>query len=68
MIKINRALGLATASDLERVVEPLASFICATDRPRAALMRAVAILCDEVAQTNRVASSHFETVSENHWS
>ncbi len=44
MIKINRASGLATESDLERVVEPLASFICATDRPRAALISALAIL------------------------
>jgi hypothetical protein len=68
MIKINRALGLTTASDLERVVEPLASFICATDRPRAALLRALAILFDEVEQTNRAANSHFATVSENHWS
>jgi hypothetical protein len=68
MIKINRASGLATESDLERVVEPLASFICATDRPRAALISAMALLCSEVEQTNKAARSHFATVSENLWS
>jgi hypothetical protein len=65
MIKINRGLGLATERDLERVIEPLASFICATDRPRAALISALAMLCSEVEQTNRAALSHFATVSEN---
>jgi hypothetical protein len=66
MIKINRALQWAAQSDLERVVEPLASFICATDRPKAALIRALAILKSEVEQTNRAAHAHFATVSENH--
>jgi hypothetical protein len=68
MIKIDRASGRAPESNLERVVEPLASFICATDRPKATLISALAILFSEVEQTNRVANSHFATVSENHWS
>ena len=68
MIKINRASQRSRESDLERVVEPLASFICATDRPRAALLSAVAILFSEVEQTNQAALAHFATVSENHWS
>jgi hypothetical protein len=68
MIKINRATQWAPENNLERVVEPLASFICATDRPRAALASALAILLNEVEQTNRAASAHFATISENHWS
>jgi hypothetical protein len=65
MIKINRALRLSTERDLERVVEPLASFICATDRPRTALISALAMLCSEVEQTNRAAISYFAILSEN---
>jgi hypothetical protein len=64
MNKINRNLETATDNDLERMVEPLASFICATDRPKAALARALALLCSEIAQTNRAASSFFATLSE----
>jgi hypothetical protein len=66
MIKINRAHGRTTDRDLERVVEPLASFICATEKPRAALISAMAILFSEVEQTNRVADAHFATAWESH--
>ena len=68
MIKINRVSGMAAERDLERVVEPLASFICATERPNAVLRSALAMLFSEVEQTNRAASEHFAAVSENHWS
>ena len=68
MCKIIRALGPANDVNLERVVEPLVSFICATERPRAALASALAILFSEVEQTNRAASAHFATISENQWS
>ncbi len=46
-------------SDLERVIEPLASYICAADQPRAALMSALAVLLAEVKQTNRAALAQF---------
>jgi hypothetical protein len=68
MAKINRTLGGAADDNLERVVEPLASFICATERPRAALASALAILMSEIEQTNRAARGHFAAISENHWS
>lgn len=45
----------ASESDLARVIEPLASYICAADRPRSALASALAILMNEVKQTNRLA-------------
>jgi hypothetical protein len=68
MIRIHRSLGTAAEGNLERVVEPLANFICATERPRAALASALAILFSEVEQTNKAANAHFATISENHWS
>ena len=36
MAKLNLK-QLSASSDLERVIEPLASYICAADQPRAAL-------------------------------
>lgn len=42
-------------SDLERVIEPLANYICAADRPRVVLRRALNVLLAEVASTNRAA-------------
>jgi hypothetical protein len=44
---------------LEQVVEPLASYICAADRPREALLSALAVLLAEVEETNRTALVHF---------
>jgi hypothetical protein len=45
-----------SARDLERVIEPLASYICATDQPRTALLAALALLFNEVDQTCRAAN------------
>jgi hypothetical protein len=46
----------ADQSDLARVIEPLASYICAADRPRAALASALAVLVREIEQTNHAAA------------
>jgi hypothetical protein len=43
-------------ADLARVIEPLASYICAADRPRAALASALAVLVREIEQTNHAAA------------
>ncbi|MCE9553015.1 MAG: hypothetical protein K8T91_06510 [Planctomycetes bacterium] len=43
--------------DLERVIEPLVSYICATERPKTALTRALALLVNEVEQTNQAANA-----------
>jgi hypothetical protein len=59
MNAINLDFELPVASDLERVIEPLASYICAADQPRAALLSALAVLFSEVEQTNRAALAHF---------
>ena len=43
--------------ELQRVIEPLASYICATERPRRSLRLALAALSLEIDQTNRLAAS-----------
>ena len=49
---------IPTESDLERVIEPLASYICAADQPKAALNQALAALFHELEQMNRTANAH----------
>jgi hypothetical protein len=63
MITYNRKPRRATATDLRRVVEPLASYICATDQPRAALNLAFSVLVNEVAQIHRAAKAHVAAIA-----
>jgi hypothetical protein len=51
----------ATESDMERVIEPLASYICATDQPKAALALAVEVLLNEIEQMNTTARAYIAT-------
>jgi hypothetical protein len=53
--------------ELSRVIEPLASYICAANRPRAALESALAILLSEVRATNRSARAHVRGKSGQGW-
>ena len=46
-------------ADLKRVIEPLASYVCAADQPQAALLSALALLFNEMDQTNRLARAHY---------
>jgi hypothetical protein len=43
---------------LQQVIEPLASYICAADRPRAALRSILKALLSEVQQTNQTALAY----------
>jgi hypothetical protein len=61
----NRVLKRSSASELERVIEPLASYICATDQPKSALLSALAVLLREVSATNRAAATYFRTTTLN---
>ena len=65
MNRVNREPEQVTESDLERVIEPLASYICATDQPRAALMAALAVLFREVDRTYRAANAQIATFAGN---
>ena len=55
-------------SDLERVIEPLASYICAADHPKAVLRRALAVLYSEVEHTNRSAHAGLAAFATSQWS
>jgi hypothetical protein len=68
MNPVKREWEPATQSDLERVIEPLASYICATEEPRAALMTALAVLFNEVDRTFKSATAHIATFSGSQWS
>jgi hypothetical protein len=58
MKTLNNHLNNA-GSDLAQIVEPLASYICASERPREALLSALAALFDEVQGTHKATLSHF---------
>ena len=44
--------------DLTQVIEPLASYISAADRPREALLSALSVLFEEVQGTHRATLMH----------
>ena len=44
--------------ELAQVIEPLASYICAADRPRETLLSVLAALFDEVKGTHRATLMH----------
>jgi hypothetical protein len=64
MKTLNCALQWAADSSLEQVIEPLASYISASERPKAALMSALSILVSEVERTNRAAFVHITSRRE----
>jgi hypothetical protein len=65
MNRINGTANRIGGEDLQRMIEPLASYICATDQPQAALLSALALLYREVEGTNRAALSHFQAYLQN---
>jgi hypothetical protein len=55
-IQIDRKLP--AESELLRVIEPLASYICAADRPKERLLSVLSVLRSEVQAMNQVAMMH----------
>ena len=53
-------------ADLKKVVEPLASYISATNRPRATLILALIMLVNNVQEIADAANTYLATLSENH--
>jgi hypothetical protein len=53
------AAETSLTNDLQQVIEPLANYICAADKPRTALMSALDFLVREVEATNQAARTHF---------
>jgi hypothetical protein len=68
MSTLNSQFGRTRNNELEQVIEPLASYICATDQPRVALISALAVLVSAVKETNKAARIHFRNFSEVQWS
>jgi hypothetical protein len=68
MNTLNRKLTRTADSEMERVIEPLASYINATNQPMATLMSALRALASEVRKTNRAASRHVTAFTETCWS
>jgi len=54
--------------EMQRVIEPLASYINATNQPLTTLMSALRALASEVRKTNRAASMHVTAFTETCWS
>jgi hypothetical protein len=66
MKNVNFELAARKQHELKRMIEPLASYICASGRPRAALARALAALATEVEQTHRAARVHISALAGNY--
>jgi hypothetical protein len=65
MNTLNSTWTTASPRDLERVIEPLASYISATNQPMATLASALAALVSEVKKTNRTASTYVAACREH---
>lgn len=63
MNQANRIRQQLMATELERVIEPLANYICATEQPKSVLKSALAALYREVETTQRMAVTHCRTIS-----
>jgi len=59
MTTSNLPTNSAANRELTQVIEPLASYICAADRPRETLLSVLAVLFDEVQGTHKATLMHF---------
>jgi hypothetical protein len=66
MNRLNHRLSPKTEADLQKLVEPLASYISATDRPPATLILALMMLVSNVQEVGDAANTYLATLSENH--
>ena len=66
MNTLNCVCDRTTNNELEHVVEPLASYICASDKPSTALHFVLAALRRQVDATNELASTHYRTFRRSH--
>jgi hypothetical protein len=65
MNSIPRKSNRTNDSGLDGVIEPLASYICAAERPHAALKSALAALVRQVEQTNQIANARVAALLES---
>ena len=55
----------ATLMEMDRVIEPLANFVCATEQPETVLKLALDALYSRIEQTNRAAGEHVAAFLES---
>ena len=60
----NESANHTSKVNLEHVIEPLASLICAADQPKLAFNSALVMLANAVRETNRTARAHVRAVSQ----
>lgn len=66
MDRLNHQLPPNTETDLQKLVEPLASYICAVDCPRTVLLRTLVKLYEEVGLIYQAAQQQVAVMGENH--
>jgi hypothetical protein len=66
MNRLNMHPSSKTEADLKKLVEPLASYISATDRPEAKLILALIMLVNNVQEIGDAANTYLATLSVNH--
>ncbi len=63
---MDRHLSPMLTADLQKLVDPLASYISATDRPRASLILSLILLMGNLQEINDQANNYLLTFGENH--
>jgi hypothetical protein len=66
MNSLNHLLCPQTRAGLEKLVEPLASYIAAGSQQHVALFAAITLLLDNVQQINEAANFQIATFDDNH--
>jgi len=66
MNRLNMHQSSKTEADLKKVVEPLASYISATNRPQATLILALIMLVNNVQEIGNAANTYLATSNKNH--
>jgi hypothetical protein len=65
MNRFNHLAERSVGDELARVIEPLASYISATERPKDALMSAINLLFREIEGNHAAALAHFQNWRQN---
>jgi hypothetical protein len=65
MNSIPRKSNRTNECGLNGVIESLAAYICAADRPQATLKSALAAVVRQVAETNRIANARVAAMRES---
>jgi hypothetical protein len=65
MIHTNRPLDRQAEADLKRLIEPLADYICAANRPSVALVWTLIFLLHDTSQIHALATEHLQTLKEH---